>query len=131
MVKRYNGGVKITINNTVDIDRITAYSISKAAETENFQKYDGSTFSRLKGYRSNISVSTGWMTEEEMKQITAVLSRHRITITDTDKNFGEDGADFYVTSISKPLVKADIYGKFYSVSFAATAVELTDSSGYL
>lgn len=129
MAKVYNGGITVTVGNYT-IDVIKSYAIQTTVEAETFTNWDNSTASIFRGYRYSVNVSTGWMTEEEMKALRGQLAKYRVVISDSDGNFDDD-TYFTVSSISNPLQKADLYGKYYQISFAATSVQLYGGSGNL
>lgn len=125
MRETFNGGITLTLGDHT-LKRITEYSPSYDYEKETFQMYDGSICEKLKGIRYRANITTGIMDAEEINTLRAVISGHRINLTAPDFS----GAVF-VQSASKPLEVANDGRKYYRMSFAVAAVELTGGSGSL
>ena len=123
--EKYNGGITLKIGN-YSLKRISSYSPSWEQVTEQFTAYDYSTVSIYKGSRFKLNVTSGYLTPDELSQLRSALLTHNFVLTCPDFS----GA-VILESCSAPLEHANIYGKFYTVSFAVSAVNLTGGSGSL
>lgn len=125
MSDRYNGGISVKIG-SYQLKKIAAYVPSWEIVKDTFTAYDYRTVSVYRGRRFKLSVTTGYLTPDELHALQTALFAHSFTIVTPDFT----GA-VLLDSCSQPLEHANIYGKYYTVSFAVSAVALTGGSGSL
>lgn len=125
MSDRYNGGISVKIG-SYSLKKISAYSPTWEIITDTFTAYDYKNVSVYKGRRFKLNVTTGYLTPDELHALQTALFAHSFTIVTPDFT----GA-VLLDSCSQPLAHANIYGKYYTVSFAVSAVAVTGGSGSL
>ena len=125
MSDKYNGGITIKIG-SYPLKKISSYSPSWEQVADSFTTHDYRNISKFKGMRYSLSVTTGYLTPEELAELQKALFAHSFTI-ETPEFTGA----VILKSCSAPLQHANIYGIYYKVSFAVSAVSLTGGSGSL
>lgn len=125
MSDRYNGGISVKIG-SYSLKKISVYSPSWEIVKDTFLSYDYRTVSQYRGRRFKLSITTGYLTPEELAELQSALFTHTFTITTPDFT----GA-VLLDDCSQPLEHSNSYGKYYKVTFAVSAVALTGGSGSL
>lgn len=125
MSEAYNGGISLKIGSYI-LKKVSTYSPSWEQVTEQFTAYDYSTVSIYKGSRFRLNVTSGYLTPDELCQLRSALLTHNFVLECPDFS-----GNVILENCSAPLEHANIYGKFYTVSFAVSAVSLTGGSGSL
>lgn len=126
MSKEFNGGYTIKINGT-EWELLNGYSPSwTEEEAENFENYDFSNFTQLKGVRFSAAFKVGNLSEEDKGTLLDLLAPRLVSIECPDYK-----GNVKISGVSAELIAAKSLGKWYSVSFNAAAVALTPLGGGL
>ena len=107
MSDRYNGGISVKIG-SYQLKKIAAYVPSWEIVKDTFTAYDYRTVSVYRGRRFKLSVTTGYLTPEELSDLQTALFAHSFTVTTPDFTTEKKTAFKIVTlaaSPSRPSVK--------------------------
>ena len=123
MSKDFNGGYQITLG-TTKWDLLNGYTPSwENEEKENFENYDFSTFTEYKGTRFSAAFKVGKLCEADKEALLRLLQPRIIQLTCPDYS-----GQVKISGVGAELISANSLGKWYTVSFTATATSLTKLS---